>query len=380
MSLTVAPVEGRRGARIFAEAGRTARRGDKLWSEPLSLEAALIFNGAKSPFMRRNPHAYLVAFDEGRPVGRVFVADDRDHQAIHPDGAAHFGFLDAADDPAIIPALMEAAAGWARQHGRTALEGPYSPAINHEIGLLTESDGRPATFKTNDAPPRYAAALRALGFRTVQELCAYEAEIAASDYPERTEAVLARWGGRNRLSIRPFNLLAFGKSVREENEVYADAWADNWHAVPPPEDEARFIARFMLLSVPPRWLTMAAWDGVPIGVLHLIPDLNEAARGVAGHEWTGGLLRYSWRLHAGGVKRARIATFGVRRAFRGTRIGAMATATLVADAVRKARRAGISRLEVSWMLTGNRAAIATVERLPARRTKTWAMFRKEFRE
>jgi hypothetical protein len=376
MNLTVAPVTGRRGAKIFAEAARTARRGDPLWSEPLSLEAGLIFNGAKSPFMRRNPHAYLVAFAGGRPVGRVFVADDRDHQALHPDGAAHFGFLEAADDPAIIPALMAEAAAWACGRGLAALEGPYSPAINHEIGLLTEGDGRPATFKTNDAPPRYAAALRALGFDAIQELVAYEGEIAASDYPERTAAAFARWRGRERLTIRPFNLLAFGRSVREENALYADAWADNWHAVPPPEDEARFIARFMLLSVPPRWLTTAEWDGVPIGLLHLIPDLNEAARGVAGHEWTGGLLRYSWRLHTGGVKRARIATIGVPPAYRGTKVGAMATALLVADAVRKARRARIRHIEVSWMLASNRAAIATVERLPARRTKTWHMFRK----
>jgi hypothetical protein len=53
----------------------------------------------------------------------------------------------------------------------------------------------------------------------------------------------------------------------------------------------------------------------------------------------------------------------------------MATALLVADAVRKARRGGVRQLEVSWILASNRAAIATVERLPARRTKTWHMFR-----
>jgi hypothetical protein len=115
---------------------------------------------------------------------------------------------------------------------------------------------------------------------------------------------------------------------------------------------------------------------VPIGVLHMIPDLNEAGRGVAGREWTGGLARYSWRLHVSGVRRARIATIGVRRAFRGTKTGAMATALLVADAVKKARRAGVRQLEISWMLADNRPVIATAERLPGRRTKTWHMVAK----
>ena len=376
MSVRVAAVSGRPGVHAFAQAARAARAGDALWSEPLAPENKLLFDAAKSPFTRHNPHAYLVASADGQPVGRIFVSEDRDHLARHQDGAAHFGFLDAVDDPAVVRALMAAAAEWARGRGLTRLEGPYNPSVNHQIGLLTAGDGRPATYKTDDSPPRYAEALRALGFTLVRELVAYEADIAVSDYPARVDAVLARWRGRPRLALKPFSLLRFGNSVREQGAVYDDAWADNWHAVPPSEEEARFIARFMLLSVPSGWLYTATWDGQPIGVLQMIPDLNEAARGIAGHEWPLGFARYAWRLHISKVKRVRVATIGVIRAFRGTKAGAMADALMMAEAVRKARRAGAAQLEISWILGDNRRMIATAERLPARRTKTWGMFGK----
>jgi hypothetical protein len=73
----------------------------------------------------------------------------------------------------------------------------------------------------------------------------------------------------------------------------------------------------------------------------------------------------------------RIATIGVVRAFRGTKAGAMADALMMAEAVRKARRAGARQLEVSWILGDNRRMISTVERLPARRTKSWGMFARD---
>jgi hypothetical protein len=54
----------------------------------------------------------------------------------------------------------------------------------------------------------------------------------------------------------------------------------------------------------------------------------------------------------------------------------MADALMMAEAVRKARRAGAGQLEISWILSDNRRMIATAERLPAHRTKTWGMFAK----
>lgn len=378
MILRVEEVSGACGARLFAEAARHARAGDPLWNAPFSLETVKLFHGEKTPFNRRNPHAFLVAFKGARPMGRVMVVQNLDHLALHRDNAAHFGFLEAADGSDIIPALMKAATEWARARGLTRLEGPYSASINHEIGLLVENkDGRPTTFKTNDAPPRYAEALEALGFQGIQDIVAYEADVVENAFSQRARATLERWSGRDSLKLRSFNPLRFKESVALTNAIYADAWADNWRATPPTEDEARFIAGMTLPWIKPAWLRVAEWEGRPAGVLSMIPDLNEAARGLDGKLFPFGWARFAGRLKLGKIKRARIALIGVSRTLRGTRAGGMVAAALLADAMDSARRAGIKQVEISWMLAENAPVINLVKSLPARHTKTWRIFGKE---
>lgn len=377
MNVRVVAVDGRRGADVFAIAARNARRGDPFFTPPFSLEAQAVFRSDGNPFNRRNPHAFLVAMRGETPVGRIMVVEDRDHLARHADDACHFGYFEAENDPAIAPVLFDAAQDWARRRGHARLEGPYSASINHEIGLLVWSDGTSATYRTNDAPARYATALEAAGFRRVRDILAYEGAVADSDLPERAAALAARWRDHARFALASFDPVRFTRSVALTNAVYADAWSQNWNAVAPHEDEARFIARLTLPFIRRDWMRIAHLDGRPAGIATMIPDLNEAARGLDGRLFPTGGLRFITRLKTGRVKRARIALIGVASHLRSTRAGAMVATLLLADAVKNARRAGIERIEISWMLDDNHAVLHLASALPARHSKTWRIFSRE---
>ncbi len=55
---------------------------------------------------------------------------------------------------------------------------------------------------------------------------------------------------------------------------------------------------------------------------------------------------------------------GIASRWRGTRIGSMAVSLLLAEAITKARGAGIEETEISWILETNRAMLNLARRLP----------------
>ena len=73
----------------------------------------------------------------------------------------------------------------------------------------------------------------------------------------------------------------------------------------------------------------------------------------------------------------RIPMIGIASRWRGTRIGSMAVSLLLAEAITKAREAGIEETEISWILETNRAMLNLARSLPAHHTRTFRIYERE---
>jgi hypothetical protein len=371
---TIRPVESRRDVDAFWRAGLEAQGADPAYTPALLKEIREVLTPGATPFARANDGRAWVATLGGRPVGRIYAVKHHAHLEKHRDATGHFGFLEAIDDDAVWDALFGTASAFLRERGLARVAGPFSASVNHECGLLVEGHGARSTTHTNYAPPYYAAQLARLGFRGVKDVVGYEGRLAESRLPQRVAASRAKWRDDRHLEVRP----AVGPdALAAINAVYNDAWADNWGAVPISLEETRFLAELAQDILPRDWTTLAFWMGEPIGVLCMTPDLNEAIRDLRGRLAPFGWAKLLWRLKVSGVARARVPIIGVRRAYRGTRVGAMAAAALLADAVAKGRGAGVETLEISWMLEENRPIINLVRGMPTRRTKVWRIFARD---
>ncbi|MDR4306257.1 hypothetical protein IHQ68_06455 [Chelatococcus sambhunathii] len=369
----VRPVETARDIEPFWRAELAAQGADPAFTPRLHKELKDVLTPKATPFAKANDGMAWVAFRDGKPVGRIYAVQHHDHLKKHRDGAGHFGFLEAIDDDAVWDALFATASDFLRARGLTQIAGPFSASVNHECGLQVFGYGARSTTHTNYAPPYYAAQLERLGFRGVKDIVGYEGWVTTSRLPQRVAAARAKWADGKNLELRPaVGPDALGHIV----SVYNDAWSDNWGSVPTTMEESKFLAELAASILPRDWTTLAFWLGEPIGVLVMAPDVNEAVRDLGGRLAPFGWAKLIWRLKVSGVKRARVPVIGVRRAFRGTRVGAMAAAMLLADAVAKAKAAGVERLEVSWMLEENRPIINLVRGMPAEHTKTWRIYSK----
>ncbi len=76
-----------------------------------------------------------------------------------------FGFLELEDEPDVLPALLEAAEGWLKAHGRDRMVGPMDFTINDEFGVQIEGFEREPMIRQPWHPPYYPPRCEEAGLR-----------------------------------------------------------------------------------------------------------------------------------------------------------------------------------------------------------------------
>ena len=369
----VVPVGDRQGITAFISAARRAQAVNPHWVEPVQDEIRMLFNPRRTPFMRDNVIQPFVAFRDGQPVGRIVATVDRAHLAKFGDGGGFFGFIDAIDDHEVFAALFGEAEQFLRAQGMRLARGPFSLSINHESGLLVHGFDEQHVVHTNHSPPHYARHIESLGYVKAMDLVAYVCRVAEAKLPARVARAAARRQDAD-LQFHSLSLRNWSRDFPRLLSLYNDAWSDNAWATPVGDEEARLIGRLMLPVCRPSWIRIATYRGEDVAVAAVIPDTNEALRGLGGRLLPFGLARLLWRIHVRGTRMTRAPITGVARKWRNTRVAAMAVSGLVARSIEGVRKAGGEEIEYSWMLETNDEAINGVRNLPSRHTRTFRIY------
>lgn len=376
-ALLVRKVQSAADVAAFVAAGKRAQTGNSRWIEPLLVEMLRVFDKNRSPIMLENEIQRFVAFRDGQPAGRIVAVVNRAHLEKYHDACGHFGVIDAIDDHDVFAVLLQHAADFLRARGLRRMRGPFSLSINHEAGLLVKGFDQPHVVRTNHAPPHYGRHIEALGFRKAMDLFAYVCRIAESDFPGRVAKTATRFNSAKEIQTYGLSLTRWPTEFSRVLRLYNDAWKNNWSSIPVSNAEARLIADLTLPVAKPSWIRMAQWRGEDIAVVSQIPDVNEALVGLGGKLWPFGWPRMLWRIHGRGTRMTRIPMIGIASRWQGTRIGSMAVSLLLAEAITKARGAGIEETEISWILETNRAMLNLARSLPAHHTRTFRIYERE---
>jgi GNAT superfamily N-acetyltransferase len=375
-ALLVRKVQSPADVAVFMAAGKRAQTGNSRWIEPLRDETLRVFD-KRSPLMLENEIQPFVAFCDGQPAGRIVAVVNRAHLEKYHDACGHFGVIDAIDERDVFAVLLQHAADFLRARGLRRMRGPFSLSINHEAGLLVKGFDQPHVVRTNHAPPYYGRHIEALGWRKAMDLYAYICRIVESDFPERVSKTANRFDSAKEIQTYGLSLMRWPTEFSRVLRLYNDAWKNNWSSIPVSNAEARLIANLTLPVAKPSWIRIARWRGEDIAVVSQIPDVNEALVGLGGKLWPSGWARLLWRIHGQGTRMTRIPMIGVASRWQGTRIGSMAISLLLAEAIARARGAGIEETEISWILETNHAMLNLARSLPAHHTRTFRIYERE---
>jgi GNAT superfamily N-acetyltransferase len=368
-TVEVRPVGGRLDRRRFVDLPFRLFGGDPDWVPPLRLTVYDRIS-PKYPASAHQKTALWLAWQNGRPVGRIGACVDRLFNEFQDVSWAWVGFFEAVDDPRVASKLFETAWAWAAGHGVSTCVGPASFTTNDECGLLVKGFEHPPLILTPQTPSYYERLWAGGGWQPARDLYAWRFDSDHTELSDRHQRALDWLRHRSGLRARSMRMSDFEAEVGRFFKVYNAAWARNWGFAPMTEAEIQHVAKGLKRIIDPDLAIMVEKpSGEPVAVALALPDVNEILHGIR----SGRLLPTGWwRLLRGAkrISRARVYALGVLPEHRGRAVGPL----LYAEIVDRMRGKGIFRAEASWILDINHSMNSAVEAMGGKHYKTWRMY------
>lgn len=355
--------------RAFIDFPWCVQASDPAWVPPLKREVRR-FIDRRHPFFEHGAATFFLAMRDGQPVGRISVSDDPRCNEAHDTNIGCFGMFECIDDQGVANALLEAAAEWLAQRGRTVMHGPVDYSTNYPCGLLIEGFDTPPRVLMNHNPPYYRTLLERAGLTKAKDLYAWWFD---QDGPlEQIAPRLEQLAERFRIRIRSLQKRQLAAELERCRSLYNEVWQDAWQSVPFTEAEFQEVVKNLGRVTQPDMALLAEVDGQPVGIVILIPDVNEAIAPLNGRLTTWGLpiglARLFWRLPR--VKTARLAVLGVQNGYRRRGVAEL----LILQVMRNGKNAGFRAAELSWTLEDNTLVNQLIQRAGGIRYKTYRVF------
>jgi hypothetical protein len=347
--LRIVPVEGRQGLRQFVRLPWSIYADDPAWIPPLLIERSEHLS-KRNPFFDHAECKFWLAYRGEEAVGRISAQVDHLHLQRYKDASGFFGLLEGGDDPETFGLLLKTAEKWLTSQGMHRILGPFNLSINQECGLLVEGFDAPPMVMMGHARPYYGARVAERGYRKEKDLLAYCIDI---DF-ELTRAMkaLIKKAAR-RVSIRSLRRERFSEELDILQDIFEDAWSENWGFVPFTKAEFKHLGQSLKHLVHDDYVQIAEVDGSPDAMIIGLPNVNEVIRDLNGRLLPFGWLKILWRLKVARPKTARVPLMGVRKRHHNSLLGA-ALAIMVVERVRRlGEKYGAKKVELSWILEDN---------------------------
>jgi hypothetical protein len=368
--IEIRPVASKREMRRFIDLGPELQRGDPHYVAPLRLEREQALSPRHNPFFAHADVRFLLAWADGRPIGRVSAQRDRRLPAT-----GHFGLLAAPDDPAAVAALLAAAEAWLATLGARRVEGPFDLNINEEIGLLVDGFRTPPMLLMPHNQPFLPALVEACGYARLKDVYAYLFD-ARRDTPRWADRLIGRQA-RAGVVLRPLDWKRFDADLAAVVDIFNDAWSENWGFMPLDRADLEALAKSMRPLIRRELVQIVEVDGEPAAFGIGLPNLNEAIRDLDGRLLPFGWAKLLWRLKVTGVSTSRVPLMGVRKRFGGTPLGAALTLMVMNQLGRESVKLGMPRIEMSWILEDNTSMRHLCESMTGPPYKTYRIYGKD---
>lgn len=359
VSIQITPVSSGADLRAFVELPFRIYRGDPSWVPPLRSDVRWMLDPRKNPFWKHARRELFLARRDGRVVGRVAAIVDEEHNRVHQDRTAFFGFFECTNDPDAARGLLDAAEGAVARMFPACdkLRGPVNPSMNDEVGALVpaESESGPPMIMMTYNPAWYLDLFSGAGFVKEKDVVAILAPVLdhSGDRLGRVaQAVLKR---NPSMRVRTIRMDRFDEELATVKDLYNRAWEKNWGFVPMTSDEIDAMAKKLKPLLYPPYVWFAEMDGKPAAFMLGMPDFNQVLRKLG-----GSLLPFGWLkflLEKRKIDQVRLMAFGVLPEFRKRGIDAVLYYLSMQEGV----KAGAKRAEFSWMLEDNEAILKDLE-------------------
>ncbi len=367
-------VRTRAQMRDFFSLKRKIYRNDPAVVYPLRSMERLQLDADRHPFYQHASREMFVCYRGHEPVGRIVAIKDDMHNHHNDDQVGFFGFFEAIDDQRIVNSLLDSAADWLRNHGCQSMRGPVNPSMKSDFGVVVDGNRYLPMIMMGHTPQRYQGHFHKAGLSTQRRFFAFR--FRASDVApirdkwdqllETRKKILNRYP---QVELRSVSKSTFDSTMRDVNELGNKVRAGGWGFVPLTEAELEFMITNLRRVIRYDMIHVAYWEGVLVGYIVMIPDVNWALKRAKGYfDWIR-LLQMPLLIRR--TPQCRVIALGVDENFRTKGIAML----LILELVRTYD--AFEEWEFSWVDEANLRSLRVIGRtLPLVKTKTYELFEK----
>jgi GNAT superfamily N-acetyltransferase len=375
MAVEIRPVAGRSDLRRFIRLPFELYRNEPRWVPPLLTDVRKRLDRKSNPFFEHAEAEFLLAYRDGRPVGRISAHIDRHFNEFQSNDWGLFGWFECEDNPETARALLDAAESWLRERGRDRMVGPMDYTTNDECGVLIEGHEQPPLILAPWQHPYYQRLLEGAGLEKAMDLLMWSLWVTARErvHPAIWEAA-AKVESEHGIVCRGMNKRQLEQEVARFLEVYNAAWETNWASVPLTEKEVRHMAKDLRPILDENWAMLAERKdtGEVVGAALTLPDYNQ----VLAH-LNGRLLPFGWAkalYWRRKIDKVRVFALGVKPEYQHTGVAARFYEMHFDAAERTPQSGG----EMGWILETNRAMNRAMEGMGGEIVRRYRVYERVF--
>lgn len=164
MAIEIRKIDTKCGLKKFVKWGIDLYKGNECFVPPLVMDDVNTLDPHNNPAFDFCESIYFMAYDNGKPVGRIAGIINNVVNEKTGKKTLRFGWVDFIDDPRVSEALFRAVEVWGRSKGMEEIVGPLGFSDMDPEGMLVEGFDQEGTMATIYNYPYYPKHLEAMGF------------------------------------------------------------------------------------------------------------------------------------------------------------------------------------------------------------------------
>jgi hypothetical protein len=284
MAIDIREVATRKDLKTFIYLPEKVHAHDANWVHPLYMDDWKYFDPKKNKAFGYCDTVLILAFKDGRPVGRAMGIINKRYNEHRGEKTARFGYFDVYEDREAFKAILRWIEDWARAKGMTKIVGPYGFSDQDPEGYLIEGFEHRATIATYYNFPWVPKWLEEEGYAKDNDWFVYKLDVPREP-PEFYKKIYERAVRRGTFDIVEFTKRKeikpwIRKVLGLMNETYM---AGNIYGFAPLEErEMDDLAKRYLPILDPRFVKVIAKDGEVMAFIIAMPDMTEGIRKARG--------------------------------------------------------------------------------------------------
>jgi ribosomal protein S18 acetylase RimI-like enzyme len=346
-------------------------KDEPTWLPPIYMDEWELYDKKKNKSFLYADAILLLAYRDGKPVGRIMGIINNRYNSIHNEKDGRFCFMECYNDQEVFHTLLSKVEEWAEKNGMVSMIGPLGFSDKDPQGFQTEGFEYPQFMTSANNSAYMPQLMESEGYEKKVDLVNYLGKLPEI-FPPIYEKVLTRFSNTSEYKIIEFKSKKEIKPyIIDVLELMNETFAEIYGFVPLNDKEKTDFAARYLPILDPKFVKVLEVNGKLIGFAIGLPDFSTGIRKAKGRMLPFGIIKILWESRKS--KKLLMMLGGVKKEFRGKGLEVLMGVKILQSGIKHK----MTMIDSHLVLEDNTKMRAEYERIGCHVVKKFRIYRKE---